>query len=126
MQVLAIGFWEFGGGIMPGQKLIGQITKCRIDGVLCYVRENLDGRMSFYISSGQRWAEKGGNYADRGPMANRQILELVAPSLEWDRITALVHRADRLKRPVRRNRTFTKLWAETQLWRSRGEVLPDT
>jgi hypothetical protein len=43
---------------------------------------------------------------------HRQILELLAPLDEWDRIAGIVHEADALKRPVRRNRRFTWRWAQ--------------
>jgi hypothetical protein len=41
-----------------------------------------------------------------------QVLELAAPNCEWDRLAALVHEADASKRPVRKNRRFTRKWAE--------------
>lgn len=115
MKVLAKGTWAFGGGIMPGQKLEGQVTKLQLDDVIFYVRENLNGADSFHVSSPERWAEKGGNNADRGPRSHRQILDLCAPDEHWDRLAALVHEADSLKRQVRRHRTFTTKWAEEHL-----------
>lgn len=115
LVVLAVGSWQFGGGIMPGQKQVGQVTKIDVGGVMCYVRENLDGRQSFLISSGQRWAEKGGNRADRRPMQERQILDLCAPAAVWDQVASLVHHTDAHRRPVRRYRCFTSQWAKRAL-----------
>jgi hypothetical protein len=80
---------------------VGQITKFDVGGIVCCVRENLDGRQSFNISSAQRWAEKGGNHADRGPKQERPCS-----------LAALVRDADTHNRGVRRHRCFTASWAE--------------
>jgi hypothetical protein len=84
-----------------------------------YVRENLDNRFSFYISSGERMQEKGGNWGKRQPAAHRQILDLCTINeSQWELAAAVVRRLDHLRRPVRRNRQFTPQWAERMLRQS--------
>ncbi len=115
IEVIAWNFWSFGGGIMPDQKQWSRVSKCRVDGVTFYVRENLDGAQSFYVSSNERWKFKGGNNSTDRAGLERQCLDLCAPAAEWDRIAELVRAADSLGRRVRKHRTFTERWAEQQI-----------
>jgi hypothetical protein len=96
----------------------GQVTRCRSEGVLFYVRENV-ALAHFRISSGERQALKAGRVARRHP----QILELLAPAAVWDQLAELVHTADQLGRTVRRNRLFTWAWAE-RLFAEASDSLP--
>jgi hypothetical protein len=98
--------WQvhWGGIGNPQGGLEGQLTKCRLGGVVFYVRENIAFQGGhFQVSSGERMGWKQGRLSRR----HQQILELAAPPGQWDRIAALVHRVDGLKRPVRSNRRFT-------------------
>ncbi len=77
-----------------------------------YIRENIavpGGH--FHVSSGERMGWKRGRLSAR----HCQILELVAPDAEWDRIAGIVHEIDAWKRPVLTNRRFTRKWAEKVL-----------
>lgn len=125
--VVAVGHWEFGGGIQRDQKQCGQVTKCRTPGGLVfYVRENLNGTWSFHISSAERWREKGGNYGGRGdrqkkpqgPSDWRQCLDLACPPEYFAAVRELVRAADPLERLIRRHRCFTAAWAERILFES--------
>jgi hypothetical protein len=88
------------------------LTKCRLGTVTFYVRENISTPAGhFHISSGERMGWKQGRLSRR----HQQVLELAAPESHWERLAKLVHEADALKRPVRRNRRFTAAWAEKRL-----------
>ncbi|MBA4019164.1 MAG: hypothetical protein C0483_18515 [Pirellula sp.] len=107
-NVLAVGWWAWGGGVYWHQKLVGQVTKCRtLDGVTFYVRENCNAIPSFYMNAGQRWGDKIEGVGD-----GRQTLELCAVAAEWDRIAELVTAADAKSRPVRLNKQFNAADAE--------------
>jgi hypothetical protein len=96
----------------PHGGLEGLLTKCRFDGIVFYVRENIacpGGH--FHVSAGERMGWKQGRLSRR----HAQILELAAPEDDWNRIATTVHEVDRLKRPVRKNRRFTFKWAEATL-----------
>lgn len=127
VTVLDRCLWKSGGGILPDQKLWGQVTKCELTGtgIVFYVRENLDGSVSFVMSSGQRWGEKGGN--GKGTITKgRQILELSAPEQHWTWIAEVVASVDPMARPVRRNKRFTATWAEDQLKEGRRVATRNT
>jgi hypothetical protein len=96
-------------GWNPGHHLIGQLTECEQDGLVFWVREALDKRTSFTTSANQRRGEKCNT-----PSPNRQALELCCPAEQWERIAAIVHVADRMKRPVLQNRRFTPAWIRRQ------------
>lgn len=64
-----------------------QLTKVKVDGVIAYVRENV---------------EDGG-----------QVLELSAPDQDWMKVAAIVAVEDHLKRKIQ-NVDFTA-WAEAEL-----------
>lgn len=66
-----------------------QITKCSLDGVVFYVREN--------GGSGAKW------------------LDLCAPDFYWKKIAGIVKCEDSLEREVRRSDDFTPEWAERLL-----------
>jgi hypothetical protein len=110
VEVLATTTWEVHwGGINKQGGVVGQVTKCRIAGVVCYVRETfapLGGH--FHVSGGERQAFKRGSVSRR----HLQVLELCAPPEKWGAIAAIVTRADVLGRPVRKNRNFSYGWAE--------------
>lgn len=91
--------------------MIGQLTKCHYNGVIFYVRENLKGINSFYISSGERWGDK---QSLSTPRRERQSLDLLAPKKMWVEIAAQVNLEDTLSRKVMRSRTFNWKWAEEQ------------
>lgn len=112
MEIVATGkaYWKFGGGIVPDNKLWGQVTRCELAGVVFYVRENLDSSVSFMMNAGQRWGEKNGRVSK-----SREILELAAPADDWETIADAVRAADPLHRPVRKNKNFTISWAESIL-----------
>ncbi len=115
IEVLAHCQIAHGGGVLAHQKLSSQLTKCRVDGVTFYVRENLDHTSSFVISSGERWGFKGGNSGRDAAAMNRQVLNLAAPDECWDCLAQLVEALDQFHRPVRRHRLFTAAWAEREL-----------
>lgn len=107
ITVLDKKHWHFGGGNLPGQGCTGQVTKCAdADGIVFYVRENLNAISSFQISSGERWGDKCG----KRPRRERQSLELFAPDDQWDRLAMLVNQLDPLHRPVLKNREFSDLF----------------
>jgi hypothetical protein len=102
--------WQvhWGGLNNPHGGLEGMLTKCRFDGIVFYVRENIAGQGGhFHVSSGERMGWKQGRLSKR----HTQILELAAPEHEWSRIATIVHDADSFGRPVRRNQRFTVKWA---------------
>jgi hypothetical protein len=102
---------HWGGLSNPHGGLEGKLTKCRLGGLVFYVRENIAVRGGhFQVSSGERIGWKRGRLSKR----HKQILELAAPDAEWDRIAAVVHDADALNRPVMRNGRFTIACAERQ------------
>jgi hypothetical protein len=96
-------------GWNPEHHLIGQLTECELDGIIFWVRESVDKRSRFNVSSNERRGEKC-----KGPSRSRQALELCCPEGHWDMIARLVHHADMLKRPVLRNRRFTRRWIDRQ------------
>ncbi len=97
------------GGINRLGGVEGQLTRCRHNGVLFYVRENLQ-LDHFHLSSGERQGLKAGRLSRRHP----QVLELLAPARLGAQLAELVRQTDSLDRPVRRNRYFTWAWAERQ------------
>jgi hypothetical protein len=66
-----------------------QVTKCALDGVIFYVREN--------VSYGKQW------------------LELCAPDFYWKLIAGIVTCEDSRERTVLKNELFTAEWAEQVL-----------
>lgn len=66
-----------------------QLTKCSLDGVVFYVRENGGG--------GIKW------------------LDLCAPDFYWQKIAGIVKCEDSLEREIRRSDDFTVEWAEQLL-----------
>lgn len=124
IEVIEQCSWQAGVACMPGQERIGQLTKAKVtiagEEVVFYVRENLDGRQSFYISSNERMEFKEGR-GNRKSRMRRQCLDLCAPDEHWEKIAELVRAADEDRRSVRGNRTFTKTWAEAQLFRARRQ-----
>jgi hypothetical protein len=111
LEVLAQTDWIVHGGgcnnAAGGQG--GKLTKCRVAGAVCYVRENL-AINHFGMSSNQRLSLKRGKPSKSIP----QILELLAPDDHWEAIAAVVKAEDGLRRNVRKNRRFTWKWAERQ------------
>src|SRR5438128_2088002 len=100
IEILAKACWSIHwGGINHLGGLEGQVTRCRLEKVIFYVRENV-ALDHFHISSGERQALKAGRVSSRHP----QVLELLAPTRIWDALAELVRQADSLGRPVRRNR----------------------
>jgi len=71
-----------------------QLTKVRIDGQVCYIREN-----AVAVSKVQ----------------SEQILEICAPDWIWDRASQVVALEDSLKRRIQKNMDFTEEWAEKEL-----------
>jgi hypothetical protein len=122
LEVLEVGFWAFGGGTAREHLCEGQITKCRWFGIVFYVRENLDGGWSFYISSNERMSDKGSNRGTGKPAAHRNVLDLCTRhDADWDAASDVVRCHDKLNRPVLRNRRFTIRWAETALAKYRRD-----
>lgn len=110
IKVLATTSWIFSRDNCHEGGQIGQITKCEYEGIIFYVRENINGIPSFNISSGERWGDKTGKQVRK----ERQSLEVCADVKHWPLISKIVKEADNLKRPVRLNIQFTKQWAESQ------------
>ena len=111
--------WQvhWGGLNNPHGGLEGMLTKCRFDGIVFYVRENIAVHGGhFHVSAGERMGWKQGRLSSR----HAQILELAAPEKDWEKLAAIVHQVDRLKRPIRKNRRFTIQWAE-RILKSRTE-----
>ena len=116
LEVLAVGYWAFGGGTHRAHCCEGQITKCRWFGIVFYVRENLDGGWSFYISSNERMSDKGSGCGRRRPSLRRNVLDLCTQhATVWETAADIVRSHDALRRPVMRNRRFTVRWAEAAL-----------
>jgi hypothetical protein len=119
IEILSQTSWSVHwGGINHLGGIDGQVTRCRHEGVLFYVRENV-ALDHFQISSGERQGLKAGRLARRHP----QVLELLAPATVWGPFAELVHTADQLGRTVRRNRRFTWAWAE-RLFAQASDSLP--
>jgi hypothetical protein len=72
-----------------------QLTKCSLEGVVFYVRENGGG--------GIKW------------------LDLCAPDFYWQKIAGIVKCEDSLEREVRRSDDFTAAWAEQLLSNAKKE-----
>ena len=118
-EVLAISFWEVhhGGGSNSLGGIQGQLTKLSVQGVTCYVRENIRYD-SFGTGSSGRMAMKHG----RLPKDSQQVLELAAPKHYWDEIAAIVQQIEDSQcgsagdkpRPIIKNHRFTLRWAEVQ------------
>jgi hypothetical protein len=108
IEVLETGSWIFGQNNMSEGGLIGQLTMCRLDGIVFYTRENVNGISSFYISSSERQGDKAGNT----PRASRQTLELFAPDIFWESIAQAVKEVDPMKRPVIKNKLFNRKWID--------------
>lgn len=70
-----VGREGVGGGTHRAHRCEGQITKCRWFSIVFYVRENLDGGWSFYISSNERMSDKGSNRGTGKPAAHRNVLD---------------------------------------------------
>jgi hypothetical protein len=122
LEVLEVGYWAFGGGTHRAHRCEGQITKCRWFSIVFYVRENLDGSWSFYISSNERMSDKGSNRGTGKPAAHRNVLDLCTRhDSDWETAADLVRAIDTLKRPVLRNRRFTVRWAEEALAKYRRD-----
>jgi hypothetical protein len=120
VEVLGWRIWNVHwGGINHLGGIDGRVTKCRIAGAVCYVRENfapLGGH--FHVSGGERQAFKRGAVSKR----HLPVLELCPPPEQWDAIAAIVTRADVLGRPVRKNRLFSHGWAERLFRRTREKT----
>src|SRR4029077_16600202 len=71
-----------------------QLTKVRIDGQVCYIREN---------------AVAGSK------IQSEQILEICAPEWIWERASQVVALEDSLKRRISKNMDFTEEGAEKEL-----------
>ena len=111
IQVLDKTIWSFGESSIKAGGMVGQLTKCKVNDIVFYVRENLKGINTFHITSGERWGDKTGM---REPRKERQSLDLLAPKEHWDMIAALVHEQDHMKRPVLKAKSFTWEWAEKE------------
>lgn len=111
IRVVRKTFWSFGATNMSEGGLIGQLTHCIYkDQVPFYVRENVNGIPTFFISSSERWGDKTG----KQPRPERMALELCAPPKYWQTIADVVHITDTLKRPVFRNSRFNKKFIQDQ------------
>lgn len=111
IEILDTAVWIFGQSNMSSGGLVGQVTKCKCNETIFYVRENVRAVPSFQVSSGERWGDKNGTGK---PRRSRWNLDLLAPDLYWDEFAKLVHENDGLKRPVMKARDFTWEWAESQ------------
>lgn len=104
IKVIEKTTWRFAKSNCGEGGLIGQVTKCRFDGITFYVRENVNGIDSFLISSGERLGDKTG----KNPVKSRQVLELFAPKKFWPFLMKKIAETDSLKRPVFPNKKFNK------------------
>ena len=112
--MLAQVTWQvhWGGLGNPHGGLEGKLTKCCLNKTVFYVRENIAvSGGHFYVSAGERMGWKQGRLSRR----HTQILELAAPEEEWERLAKVVQQEDGLHREVRRNRQFSRKWAERML-----------
>ncbi|MCI0361804.1 MAG: hypothetical protein L0211_25235 [Planctomycetaceae bacterium] len=122
LEILEVGYWSFGGGTLPAHLCEGQITKCRWLGIVVYVRENLDGGWSFYISSNERMSDKGSGRGRGRPSLRRNVLDLCTQdATDWETAADIVRSLDALRRPVLRNRRFSVRWAEAALAKYRRD-----
>lgn len=97
--------WVFGQNNCSDGGQIGQITRCRLNGIEFWVREIINGVNSFFISSGERQGDKEGLSKVRNC---RQVLELLCPPFYWDAIACEVRKTDPFHRPVKKNSLFNK------------------
>lgn len=114
IEVLDTTWWSVvSGGTWAGScgGMSGQLTKCRLEGVVFYVRENMGGVDRFFTSSSARLGMKKGQM----PSGSTQVLDLCAPAERWEAIAAAV-RAEDAKvgepRQIRHHLQFTVAWAE--------------
>jgi hypothetical protein len=103
LKVLEVWYWIHQQTNLSLGGMMGQVTYCKYDGIPFYVRENLTGIPSFYISSAERWGDKVGTGK---PRPERQVLELLAHPRYWDKLAEIVYRYDGLKRRVVKNKRF--------------------
>jgi hypothetical protein len=90
----------------PGTGVTSEVTKCRYQGKVFYVRENYNGVPSFYQHSNHRMAIKTMHIDP-----HLQTLELCCPDDLFTELATTIHEFDHLKRPVRKNSKFTYKWA---------------
>jgi hypothetical protein len=109
IEVVATATWmvHWPGLNNAGGGISGQVTKCRLAGVVFYVRENLAGKGGMTMCSAERLGMKAG----RTPSLP-QVLDVLAPAGRWEEFAEAVRAADTLGRPARRHRQFTWAWAE--------------
>lgn len=111
LTVLAKARWliHWGGCNNSAGGIDGQVTKCRLAGVVFYVRENL-ARNHFLTSSNARIGMKRGEKS-----GGVEVLELCCPPEWFDRLAAVVTELDPKHRSVRTHARFTAAWAEMAL-----------
>ena len=120
LEILEIGYWAFGGGTHPAHLCEGQITKCHWFGIVFYIRENLDGSTSFFISSNERMSHKGSNRGTGRPALHHNVLNLCTQfDRDWEIAADVVRCLDPHERPVRKHRLWTVKHAEAALNKSR-------
>ncbi len=110
IEVLAQREWTFGWAGISGaieKPYSGKLTKCVLDGIVFYVRENLHHNQ-FLSNSGVGVAIKSGK------KVGIEILQLCAPPAIWVEISRAVQDADSKHRPVLKHRLFTFKWAEKE------------
>jgi hypothetical protein len=103
-------YWYHHHNIASGGGIESQLTLCSYDGIMFWVRENINALDSFAeISSGERFGEKEGWNLRK----SRQCLEVFVPA-QFERrsreIIAVVSKADTLRRPVKTNKLFNQQW----------------
>lgn len=118
IEILTQVEWEgFLSGKTPGSAYTGRLSKCRLDGVIFYVRERMY-LQRFYLGSGVGIAAREGRSC-----GGIQVLDLCAPTAAWKRIARQVQKEDALHRPVLHYRHFTVKWAEEHLTPTRPEAV---
>lgn len=109
IKIIEKKLWHFSKTNEGSGGLVGQVSKCRFEGVVFYVRENVTGIDSFTISFGDRWGDKIGSK----PSPGRQVLEILAPKHFIPFLKRKVTESDQLKRRVITNSSFNKKFIDS-------------
>lgn len=86
--------------------VLTEVTQCKFEGNLFYIREAFNGIPSFLQHSNHRMAIKTVHIE-----AELQVLELCCPDQLFERLSCMITAFDHLHRPVRKNSKFTYKWA---------------
>ena len=116
LRILATGkYRRFQGNHANCAGVEFQVTECEHSGRRFFVRENFRYD-TFTSNSGVRWGLQQGH-----TVTGINVLELACEAGQFDELSRIVREADKLKRPVVRNRTFTLRTAPRYFKRNKSE-----